>query len=364
MHNSLKMLLEKAEKHLERKKKEPTQITAVILGFKFQDEDETMLVHHIRNIKSYVNEILVSIPEEKEISDEKLKIELRDFPIKFIERTSDSDPYSLNVFSHLIRHSMNDRLLILSNHYQLSRNQIYQLISQDVSLVSFLGQKGNSLPFIFFYDKWVNRFFLQILLINERVSLFDLFRIVSDKLYYKVPAEESIKYFEKITNNIKNDTKKELYLTLRLQHDFNVQDLVKMIALMQVVKKEFSEEERSHSSFKIQQLLLLSKKFVNQGNFFLAYQIPYFFECVKSEKIQFPVNWSQKKIEEVSSDLLSKELDFCKENGLNRLFYQVLIDKIELVNIKDAVINELNELKKEKETIKKLIKKDNIPFFE
>ena len=92
MHNSLKLLLEKAEKNLERKKKETTHITGVILGCKTREEDETLLIHHIRNLKSYVNEILVSIPEGKEITDEKLKIELRDFSIKLIERPLNEPP--------------------------------------------------------------------------------------------------------------------------------------------------------------------------------------------------------------------------------------------------------------------------------
>ncbi len=361
MHNSLKMLLEKVEKNLERKKKETTHITGVILGCNNREEDETMLIHHIRNLKSYVNEILVSIPEGKEVIDEKLKIEIRDFSIKLINRSSDSEPYSLKVFNSITKHSMNDKLLVFSNHYEVSQEQIKQIVSQDVSLVSFLGQKGNSLPFIVFYDKWVNRFFLQILLINEKSSLYDLFRIVSDKLFYKIPAEKSITHFKKNTNNTNQHSKEELYLTLRLQHDFNIQDLVKMIALMQVVKKEFSEDEKTHSTFKIQQLLTLSKKFANQSNCFLAYQIPYFFEFVKSEKIKFPADWSLKRIEEIGFDLLLKESEIYKKKGLNRLFYQVLLDKIECRNIEGPV---LNQLKKEKVAIENLLREDNIPFFE
>jgi hypothetical protein len=361
MHNSLKLLLEKAEKNLERKKKNSTHITGVILGCKIQEEDEIMLTHHIRNLKSYVNEVLISIPEGKEITDEKLKIELRDFSIKLIERSSDSDPYSLKVFSHIINQSINDKLFVLSNHYKISKNQIKQIFSQDVPLVSFLGQNGNSLPFILLYDKWVNRFFLQILIINERSSLYDLFRIVSDKLFYKIPEEESITYYKNNTNNTNLKSKKEIYLTLRVQCDFNIQDLVKMIALMQVVKKEFSEDEKTHSTFKIQQLLTLSKKFVNQGNCFLSYQIPYFFECVKSEKIKFPVEWSQERIEKMGIDLLLKESDLYKKKGLNRLFYQVLLDKIECEKFEVSV---LNQFKKDKANAENLLRKDNIPFFE
>ncbi len=361
MHNSLKMLLEKAEKNLERKKKETTHITGVILGCETQEEDETILIHHIRNLKRYVNEILVSIPEGKETIDEKLKIELRDFSIKLIERSLDSNPYSLKVFNQIIKHSVNDKLLILSNQYKMSKAQIKQIVSQDVPLVSFLGQNGNSLPFIASYDKWVNRFFLQILLINEKNSLYDLFRIVSDKLFYRIPAEESITYYKNDTNNSKQHSKKELYLTLRVQHDFNIQDLVKVIALMQVVKKEFSEDEKTHSTFKIQQLLTLSKKFANQGNCFLSYQIPYFFKCVRSEKIEFPVDWSQERIEKMGYDLLLEESELYKKKGLNRLFYQVLLDKIEYVKIEDSV---LSKLKKDKVTIEELLRKDNIPFLE
>lgn len=361
MHNSLKLLLEKAEKKLERKKKETTHITGVILGCKTQEEDEKMLIHHIRNLKSYVNEILVSIPEGKKITDEKIKIELRDFSIKLIERSSDADPYSLKVFSNIANHSMNDKLLVFSNHYRISKNQIKQIVSQDVPLVSFLGQHGNSLPFISFYDKWVNRFFIQILLINEKNSLYDLFRISSDKLFYKIPAEESITFYKKEINTINHHSKQDLYHTLRVQHDFNIQDLVKVIALMQVVKKEFSEDEKTHSTFKIQQLLSLSKKFANQGNYFLSYQIPYFFEYVKSEKIKFPVKWSQERIEKMGFDLLLEESELYKKKGLNRLFYQVLLDKIECVKIEDSV---LNKLKKDKITIEELLRKDNISFFE
>ncbi|MFW9853167.1 MAG: hypothetical protein ACFFDS_09500, partial [Candidatus Thorarchaeota archaeon] len=60
-------------------------------------------------------------------------------------------------------------------------------------------------------------------------------------------------------------------------------------------------------------------------------------------------------------ELLLKESELYRKKGLNRLFYQVLLDEIECVKIEDSV---LNQFRKDRKAIEHLLREDNIPFFE
>ena len=271
MRNSLKTLIEQAGKEEIKKRKESQEISGIILGFDDQKNSDKFLLKQIMQLKKYVREIIISVPENWDSSGNKnLKNEEESFTIKYVERSKISSPFSIIVFDLVLKSCINDKILFVSYNHELSSNKIEQLIIQECSLCTFLGQKGNFLPSIGYYDKWINRFNIQILKINRDKNLYDLFRVSSDKLFLKLSSSDSIKEWElKDKNHQSNDSEKmkNIYIPLRFQSELDSQDLVKMIALLQVSKTDILEKGETLSKFRIQQVLLLSRKFFNSGNF-------------------------------------------------------------------------------------------------
>ena len=349
MHNSLRLLIDKAGDEIAKKRKDNQEISGIILGFDNQDNGEKILLHQIKIIKKYVNELVISIPKGWDYKkNENLRFEKENFPIKFIERPRKSSFYSISVFDLLQKKCMNDKILFVTYNHELSSNKINKLIIQDYSLCTFLGQKGNFLPTIGFYNKWDNRFNIQILKINQKQNLYDLFRVSSNKLFLKLSSSDCIKEWD--SSSIKEERNKinqnkNIFIPLKFQSEIDIQDLVKMIAILQVLKKENEEKGEISSKFKIQQVLLLSRKFSNSGNFFLAYQILLFFIANKNKIKNLPEDWTLDTISDFGRRQLLEESQFYVKDNLERirllilnsLKSQNLVKETDVIWIKDEI---------------------------
>ena len=222
MHNSLKVLLEKASNDVSKKHKEEQHKTGIILGFSKGDSEEQFLLYQIRRIKSFVQEILISVPNNWVNENQVLEKECDTFPIKLIERSTTDKQISLPVFDSLIKHSLNDNILFLSNNHNLSRDKVAKLLIQELPICTFLGQKGNILSSIGFYNRWINRFMIQILMLNNRYKIINLFRISNSKLFLKIAKTDSIQEWVDTTNNfrkIEDNEAKSVYVPLKLHFE-------------------------------------------------------------------------------------------------------------------------------------------------
>jgi hypothetical protein len=234
------------------------------------------------------------------------------------------------------------------------------LINQECSLCTFLGQKGNFLPSIGFYDKWINRFNIQILKINENQTLYDLFRVSSDKLFLKISSSDSIYEWTVEEADIHKESSKsiqKIYVPLKFQTEIDPQDIVKMIALLQVIKTEIEEKGETASKFKIQQIILLSRKFFNSVNFFLSYQILLFIISNKEKIKILPDDWSLDNILDFSRRQLLEESQYYSKYKLDRFRLLILDDLKYHKLMKETDIRWIEE---EISKLQKVLNSDNI----
>jgi hypothetical protein len=361
MHNSLKTLLENAGKEVAKKKKEAQEISGIILGFEDQKNGEKFLLKQIKQLKKYVNEIIISIPEDWDSGrSASLKSEEESSSIKYVERSNSENPYSILVFDLLQKTCMNDKILFVSYNHELSTIKIEKLIFQECALCTFLGQKGNFLPTIGFYDKWANRFNIQILKINPNQSLYDLFRVSSDKLFLKLSSADSIKEWKLEDRNhqpYESKQQQNIFVPFRFQFDLDPQDLVKMIALLQVLKTDIEEKGETTSKFRTQQVLLMSRKFFNSGSFFLAYQILLFCILNKSKIKSLPEDWNFEMISEFSRRQLLEESQLYSKDNHDRFRLLILNDLETRELIKET---DNRWIKDEINRLQKVVENDNI----
>ncbi|NPD87456.1 MAG: hypothetical protein HGN29_01950 [Asgard group archaeon] len=361
MHNSLKTLIENAGKEEIKKRKESQEISGIILGFDNQKNGDKILLKQIIRLKKFVKELIISIPENWDSRENNgLKNEEESFTIKYVERSKKSSPFSVLVFDLLQKSCIYDKILFVSYNHEISASKIEKLIIQECSLCTFLGQKGNFLPSIGYYDKWINRFNIQILKINPGKNLYDLFRVSSDKLFLKLSSTDSIKEWVSEKTKHQSDGSnlmKNLFVPLKFQSELDPQDLVKMIALLQVLKTDIKEKGEMLSKFRIQQVLLLSRKFFNSGNFYIAYQILLFFISNKSKIKNLPENWSIDIIADFGRRQLLEESQFYSKDNLDRFRFLILNDLQSHQLMKETDVGWIED---EISRLQKILSKDNI----
>lgn len=358
MHNSLKTLIEDAGHEVIRRREGSQEISGIILGFNGKKSDLESLLKQITLLKKYVKEIIISVPDDWDPNESKDLLDNDSgFLIKYIDRSTSCSPYSITVFDLLQKTCMNDKILFISCNHELSSNKIEKLISQESPLSTFLGQNGNFLPTIGFYDKWANRFNIQILKIYQNKDLDDLFRVSVDKLFLRLSSSD---FINKWTQEEKNpEQTKSIFVPVRFYSELDSQDLVKTIALLHVLKTDIDEKGETLSKFRIQQLLLLSRKFFNSKNFYLAFLILLFFILNKEKIRNLPEDWSLGKISEFSRRQLLEESRFYSKSKLERFRLRILND-LKL----HQLIKRTDErwIEEEISKLQKILNSDNIVF--
>ncbi|MCG3215862.1 MAG: hypothetical protein KAS63_04065 [Candidatus Heimdallarchaeota archaeon] len=324
MHSSLKSLLEKTEESISRSRKDQSHITGIILGFEPTNTNSELLLHQIRHIRQYVNEIIISKSVSSIPLTEKLQIEKESFAIRFIGISADKQKYSISTLYLLLEESINDRILFLPFDLDVSKNIIEKLIHHEIPLSSFLDQNGNLNSSIAFYNKWINRFNLQILRLNDRKALDDLFRICSNKVFYQISKELINK---QILSSKNNET---VFVPTSLLFQINIQAMVKMVSIMQQLKKESEEKKVISSQFRIQQLITLSQRFSNLGHNYLAFQIPLFLTRLDKKIEKLPLGWSFDRLKELGREQLLEEANLYAQEKIETLRFCCLNDLIDL----------------------------------
>lgn len=361
MHSSIKNLLEEVGKKTSKHEHSKENTSGLIVGYENNSQDkEHFITHQIRRLKKYVNEILISLPFNYEIRDIHLANEIKDFPIRIVNRDENHFGSALLVFDNLVKKSLNDKIIFLPYDLEISVSKMENLVKHNHSLLTYLGYNGNFCPYLGFLDKWSNRFSLQMLKFNKKEGLDDLFRICSELVFLKLTKEDHIKKKtliseEKILDIDIEETRS--YFPQRIHYPLDEQSLVKMIALIHILTKEIEEKKKISSSFKVQQFISLSNKFANSGHYFLAFQAPYFFINNEEFEIKFPLDWSFSKVCENGRHLLLEESSLYAGKGLERLRYACLSDLITYNLYKES---EIEWIKEELSQISKLLIADNI----
>jgi hypothetical protein len=92
------------------------------------------------------------------------------------------------------------------------------------------------------------------------------------------------------------------------------------------LKTDIQEKGEMLSKFRIQQVLLLSRKFFNSGNFYLSYQILLFFISNKNKITNLPEDWNIDTIVDYGRRQLLEESQFYSKDNLDRFRLLILND--------------------------------------
>ena len=329
MHSSLKSLLEKTEENISKIEKNQSHTTGLILGLDDVDNYESLLLHQLRFLRKYVNDIIISKPENLDISDSSLLLELDSMSVKFVERTGDSTICSIGILSNLFNECLTDRVFLIPFDIGLSKNKIEKLLSQQTPLATFLGCFGNINSSLAFYNRWINRFDIQLLLINERKSLDDIFRICSSKVFFKIAQEDKIDKMKLSNRESIENISNSIFQSVSIHSVIDIQDIIKTLSLLHFINSEIEEKNAIKSQFKLQQLLILSQKFSEAKQYNLAFQILLFLLKKKDFIEKFPIDWTIDKIKEQGRKQLLEEASLYTKHGVERLRLQCLSDLVE-----------------------------------
>ncbi|MCK4845230.1 MAG: hypothetical protein KAS95_06135 [Candidatus Heimdallarchaeota archaeon] len=356
MHSSLISLLKKTASEIGRKRFLDDNVTGVILGC----IDTEKILDVVRKLKLFCSEIVIGMTkkEYKVISATIQENSILPFKIKILPNN-----YTLNlkIMDQLVKESSNNQILFTSLEHDIAFEKYKCLCSYDSPLTTFIGCNGNVIPSICFYDRWYNRFFLQLLILRGRKNLDDIFRISPNFYFLKMSSKDFIKKYQNdsMVNSNYSDIKQFDYFPKKILFNLEIQDIIQLIALLRSLTEELEKLNIIKSKFKVQQILILSKKFAKAGNKFLASQITLFLLDNKEAIDSFPLDWSMEKITNLARKNLLEESEYLAMNGFEKLRIRCLEDLTTYDLLKES---EKEWFEKEKMTILDKLTNDNIEF--
>jgi hypothetical protein len=356
MHNSLISLLKKTTSEIGKKRVIDDNVTGVILGCMNTER----ILDAVRKLKLFCSEIVIGMTkkEHKVISTTIQENSILPFKIKILPNN-----YTLNLktMDQLVKESSYNRILFTNLEYDIASGKYKCLCNHDSPLTTFIGCNGNIIPSIFFYDKWYNRFILQLLILRGRKNLDDIFRISSNFSLLKMSSKDFIKRYQNNTmvNSNYSISKKFDYYPKKIIFNLEIQDIIQLIALLRSLTEDIEKLNVIKSKFKVQQILILSQKFAKAGNKFLASQITLFLLDNKETIDSFPLNWSIEKITNLARKNLLEESEYLAMNSFEKLRIRCLEDLTTYNLLKES---EKEWFEKEKMTILEKLLNDNIEY--
>ncbi len=356
MHNSLISLLKKTTSEIGKKRVIDDNVTGVILGC--MDTEKTLDV--ARKLKLFCSEIVIGMTrkEYKVISTTIQENGILPFKIKILPNNI---TLNLKIMDQLVKESSNNRILFTNLEYDIASEKYKCLCNYDSPLTTFIGCNGNIIPSIFFYDKWYNRFILQLLILRGRKNLDDIFRISPNFFFLKMSSKDFIKRYQNdsMVNSNYSMSKQFDYFPKKITFNLEIQDIIQLIALLRSLTEDLEQINVIKSKFKVQQILILSQKLAKTGNKFLASQITLFLLDNKEAIDSFPLNWSIEKITDLARKNLLEESEYLAMNGFEKLRIRCLEDLTTYDLLKES---EKDWFEKEKMTILEKLKDDNIEY--
>ncbi len=352
MDSRLVNLLSVAENN-EDKKNVKDKYSGIILGCVSLNDKEIFLNQTLDFISYYCDDIVILYnngDEQKETLQNRYK------KVNFIKRERNKKIYSSFYFDKLVKLCINDKILVLDCNYDYSKNDIEMLINHNASLVTLLGQSGNVISSFMLFDKWAHKYYGQLLKINARENMDDYLRLSNDIVYLKLLGSSKIK---PKTNDQQLDRKMRQYFEFNLTRTKDNLSIVKYIALLNTLKEQIEDEGQVSSTFKLQQILSLSEKFIETNNLFLAFQGLNFIIKNQGKTTKLPRTTTYDELKKKARRILLDESRYYMKNNLERLRYRSLQDVIRynLMNKQDE-----QWIKNELIKIRENLKTDNVIF--
>ena len=356
MYSSLISLLKKTTSEMKKKRFTDENVTGVILGCNNTEK----ILDFVRKLKLFCSEIVIGMTKKdyKEISATIQENSILPFKIKILPN---NDTLNLKTMDQLVKECSNNRILFTNLEYDIAIEKYKRLCSNDSPLTTFIGCKGNIVPSLCFYDRWYNRFILQLLILRGRKNLDDIFRISSNFSLLKMSSKDFIRRYQNnaMVNSNYSIIKQFDYFPKKIFFNLEIQDIIQLISLLRSLTEELEKSNIIKSKFKVLQILILSQKFAKAGNKFLASQITLFLLDNKEAIASFPLNWSTEKITNLARKNLLEESEYLAMNGFEKLRIRCLEDLTTYGLLKES---EEEWFEKEVMTIRDKLTNDNIEF--
>lgn len=358
MHSSLRNLLKKTQEKIDKHKIDRTSISGIIFCYSADADSTDLILRKIHLLQKFVSEIILIIPKN-EIIDFK-KINQQNFPIKTLEMDHNILENEILVFEMALKQCINDKIIVVPTFLLIEPKRIELLIQYDYPLTTFVGQKGNITSNLFYYDKWKNRFIVQLLRLNSRKKLIELFRISDKTAFLRISDNDKIVKIScgnNVTEIRKRLSEKKIISPILFQNPIDVQEVVKLIALLNVMKEDVIENRTISSHFKIGLLLTQSQKLLHGGHFGLALQAPFFFSKIEEKIVKYPPDWNLAKILELGKVSLEEEMKSYTTERIESLLLACFKD---LQELNPGNTTEINRIEKEIELLREQLLQDNI----
>ncbi|MHA1201916.1 MAG: hypothetical protein ACTSQ4_05275 [Candidatus Heimdallarchaeaceae archaeon] len=358
MHSSLRNLLEKTQEKISKHKVDRTSISGIIFCYNVDDDSTNLIINKISLLQKFVSEIILVTPKN-DIIDCK-KINQLNFPIKVLELEQNALENEILAFEMALKKCINDKIIVIPTYLFIEPKRIELLVYYGYPLTTYVGQKGNITSNLFYYDKWKNRFIVQLLRLNGRKKLIELFRISNKTAFLRISDNDKIVKIscENNASEIRQrNSKKKIISPILFQNPIDVQEIVKLIALLNVMKDDVIENRTISSHFKIGLLLIQSQKLLGLGHYGLAFQAPFFFSKIAEKIDKYPPDWDLAKILELGKVSLEEEQKSYSIEGIESLQLVCLKDLQEL-NLNNP--NEIGRIEQEIELLREQLLQDNI----
>ncbi len=358
MHSSLRNLLEKAQEKISKHRIDRTSISGIIFCYTVDEDSIALIFKKIHLLQKFVSEIILTVPKNDIIDCD--KINQLDLPIKVLELEQNISENEIIAFEMALKQCINDKIIVVPTYLFIEPWRIELLIYYNYPLTTFVGQKGNITSNLFYYDKWINRFKIQLLRLNGRKNLIELFRISNKTAFLRISDNDKIvKISSENTSSGKSQNLKgkKIISPILFQNPIDVQEIVKLIALLNVMKDDVIENRTISSHFKLGQLLTQSQKFLDNGHYGLAFQAPFFFSKIAEKIDRYPPDWNLAKMLELGKMSLKEEMKSYSAEGIERLQLVCLHD---LKELNQGECTEINRIEQEIELLKEQLLQDNL----
>ncbi len=354
MYSDLKTLLDYTTKRIEEENRKKN-ITSVMV-FQEEFEENSCFYDNLRLLRNFSSSIFLMVSPQKKKKKEELEKLANLHNFKIFYKSTENNAETRN-FSELMKIVLEEVIVMVPSNYQLTANLLEKLIADKAPLTTFIAANGNMVMPFFKYNKWVNKYLLSLLLVNERTLYDDFFRFLIGTSFCSLSKGESLvpiedKKFEQIKENETTN-----YICDEHHLIIDHQKLIFMVSVVQILKDELSKTDLITSTFKIQKLMVQSTKLSETSHYFLAFMIVNFL-VKNSEKItKLPLPWTINRLKAYAREVLFNEAKMLMNKNLLRLAYRAFEDIIEYELYEER---ELKEIRKQMEKLSDKLDKGNI----
>lgn len=298
MYRTLEKMLTQTDKQLERTNDEELSFAIIVKNQDTLDE----ILNIVRCVQKYSKDIYVIVDPEHQNIDEFYVNQSAEYTVILNERGWEI--LSAAYIEKSIGPILNDKIIFVDSAAECNNVKIEALATTNTSLAFFVNREGLIIRDMFIINKWSIKFFLRLLRLTSRSTFFDVLRIANE--FVAILIDEKI-LLPDISEDLILTESKVIFPTVSVNYPVDIQDIVRVIALLSSIVDELVATQRIKSEYRFRQLLTFGLKFKNAGHYFLANVLLSF--CYKYiERLEEPIHgWNKESIAKEIMECIKSE---------------------------------------------------------